>query len=331
VSSAHANKGAIFAALFANLGIAAIKLVAALLSGSSALLSEGVHSLVDSSNELLLLYGLRRADARRDRQHPLGHGRELYFWSFIVALLVFALGAGISLYEGVAHFRHPEVNRRPWLTYAVLVVSALFDGYSFSVAFAQFRRSKGNLSYLAAILQSKDPTAFAVLLEDAAALLGIGIATLGVLAAQVFEEPRLDGLASIGIGCVLAATAGLMARECKALLIGESASPELEAALVELAARDPAVARVNGVLTFHLAPHQVVAALSAAFANHLTTPEIEASVARLEAVIRAAHPQIALLFLKPQTSSAFAQSVLVRELVESDREAAESAAIVGDR
>jgi divalent metal cation (Fe/Co/Zn/Cd) transporter len=248
-----------------------------------------------------------------------------------VALLVFALGAGISLYEGVAHFRHPEVNRRPWLTYAVLAISALFDGYSFSVAFAQFRRSKGKLSYLAAILQSKDPTAFAVLLEDSAALLGIGIAALGVLAAQIFQEPRLDGLASIGIGCVLAATAGLMARECKALLIGESASPQLEAALVELAARDPAVARVNGVLTFHLAPQQVVAALSAAFANHLTTPEIEAAVARLEATIRAAHPQIALLFLKPQTSQAFAQSVVVRELVESDREAAESAAIVGDR
>ncbi len=317
------SKRAIYAALFANLAIAVTKLSAAVFSGSSAMMSEGVHSLVDSSNELLLLYGMKRARARRSREHPLGLGRELYFWSFIVALLVFALGAGISIYEGVEHFRHPEPNRRPLLTYAVLAFSALFDGYSLTVAVRQFARVKGELSFLDAIRLSKDPTSFAVVLEDAAALVGILIAFLGVLAEQLFAEPRCDSLASIGIGLVLAATATLMARECKALLMGESASPEVEAAILTLIGQDPAVARANGLITLHLAPQQVVAAVSAAFENHLTTTDIEACVVRLEAKIRAAHPQVTLLFLKPQTSRAFAQSPVVREIAESDREAAE--------
>ena len=320
MSAEPESKRAIYAALFANLAIAITKLAAAFFSGSSALLSEGVHSLVDTSNELLLLYGMKRAAARRSREHPLGHGRELYFWSFIVALLVFALGAGISIYEGVEHFRHPEPNRHPFVSYAVLAFSVLFDGYSFAVAVRQFKRIKGDLSFLAAIRQSKDPTTFAVVLEDAAALVGIFIAFLGVLTAQLFDDPRLDSLASIGIGLVLAVTATLMARECKALLIGESAAPEVEAAILALIAEDPAVASANGLITLHLAPQQIVVAVSAAFENHLTTTDIEACVVRLEAKIRAAQPQVTLLFVKPQTSRAFGQSPLVREIRESERE-----------
>ena len=317
------SKRAIYAALFANLAIAVTKLTAAFFSGSSALLSEGVHSLVDTSNELLLLYGMKRAAARRSREHPLGHGRELYFWSFIVALLVFALGAGISVYEGVDHFRHPVPNRQPLVSYAVLAFSALFDGYSFAVAVRQFSLTKGDQTFFQAIKQSKDPTTFAVVLEDAAALVGILIAFVGVLAAQLLRNPRLDSVASIGIGLVLAGTAALMARECKALLIGESAAPEVEASILRIIADDPAVARANGLITLHLAPREIVAAISAAFANELTTLDIEACVARLEAKIRKQHPQVNLLFVKPQTSRAFAQSPLVREIAESDRQAAE--------
>jgi len=317
------SKRAIYAALFANIAIAATKLSAAYVSGSSALASEGVHSLVDTSNELLLLYGMKRAGERRSREHPLGHGRELYFWSFIVALLVFALGAGVSIYEGVEHLREPTPNRHLLITYLVLAFSALFDGYSFVVALRQFNRIRGSQRFLDAIRQSKDPTTFAVVLEDGAALLGIGIAFVGVLSAQLLDNPRLDGAASIGIGLVLATTALLMARECKALLIGESADPRLEAAILRIVGSDPDVAHANGVITLHLAPREVVAALSAAFHNQLNAVQIEACVARLETQIRAAYPQVTLLFLKPQTSQAFSRSRLAREIAESDREAAE--------
>ncbi len=321
MSAEPSSKPAIYAALFANLAIAVTKLAAAFFSGSSALTSEGIHSLVDTSNELLLLYGMKRAAARRSREHPLGHGRELYFWSFIVALLVFSLGAGLSIYEGVDHFRHPEPNRQPVVSYLVLAFAALFDGYSFVVAVRQFNRTRGEQTFLQAIKQSKDPSSFAVVLEDAAALLGIGIAFVGVLAAQLLDNPRLDSVASIGIGVVLALTALLMARECKALLIGESADPQLEAAIRKLVAGDSAVARLHGMITLHLAPREVVVALSAAFENHLPAVEIEACVVRLEARIRAAHPQVTLLFVKPQTSAAFAQSAVARELAEADHEA----------
>lgn len=319
------SKRAIYAALFANLGIAITKLAAAVYSGSSAMLSEGVHSLVDTSNELLLLYGMKRAAARRNREHPLGHGRELYFWSFIVALLVFALGAGVSMYEGVQHFRNPETNRQPLVTYVVLGFAAIFDGYSFVVAIRQFNQIRGDEPLLRAIRRSKDPTTFAVVLEDGAALMGIALAFVGVLTAQIFDEPRFDSAASIGIGLVLALTALLMARECKALLIGESADPALETAILGIVAADHAVAKANGVLTLHLAPQEVVAAISVAFQNELNAIEIEACVARLETQLRAAHPQITLVFVKPQTSSQFAHSVVAREIAEAEREAADNA------
>lgn len=316
------SKRAVHAALFANVAIAITKLTAAFFSGSSAMLSEGIHSLVDTSNELLLLYGMKRAAARRSREHPFGHGRELYFWSFVVALLVFALGAGVSLYEGVQHFRYPEPNRHPQLSYAVLAFAAVFDGYSFVVALRQFNQLRGEQPFWQAIEKSKDPTTFAVVLEDGAALLGIAIASAGVAASQIFDNPRLDSLASIGIGLVLAGTAMLMARECKALLIGESAAPELEASLLQLVANDPVVARANGVITLHLAPSQIVVAISAAFAEQRTALEIEACVARVEARIRTDHPQVTLLFVKPQTTEAFTRSALAREIAEADREAA---------
>jgi cation diffusion facilitator family transporter len=323
MSAEPESKRAIHAALFANVAIAATKLAAAYFSGSAAMAAEGVHSLVDTSNELLLLYGMKRAAARRSREHPLGHGRELYFWSFIVALLVFSLGAGVSIYEGIEHLRQPEPNRQHLVTYLVLAFSAIFDGYSFVIAIRQFNRIRGQLGFLDAIRLSKDPTTFAVVLEDGAALLGIGIAFLGVLSAQLLESPRLDGVASIGIGLVLAMTALLMARECKALLIGESADPRLEAAILRIVSADADVARANGVITLHLAPSEIVAAISAAFHNRLTATQIETCVARLETLIRAAYPQVTLLFVKPQNSQAFLRSHLAREIAESDREAAE--------
>lgn len=302
--AAHSgSKKAIHAALAGNLLIAVTKFVAAAVTGSSAMLSEGVHSLVDTTNEILLLHGIRRSGLPPDTVHPLGHGRELYFWSFIVALLVFALGAGISFYEGVVHILDPQPIRNVAVTYAVLALSLLFEGVSWWFAFSEFRRRKGRLGYVEAIRRSKDPTVFTVLLEDSAALLGILIAALGIFAAERTGAPELDGAASIGIGLVLAATATFLARESKGLLIGEPAAPKLDGAILAAAAEDPTVRRADGVLTVHLAPDQVVAALSLEFEDAATAPEIAACMERLDARLKAEHPQIIATFLRPISRS----------------------------
>jgi cation diffusion facilitator family transporter len=305
MASQSSSRKVIYAALLGNFLIAVTKFAAAAWTGSSAMLSEGVHSLVDTGNELLLLYGLHRSALPPDRAHPLGHGRELYFWTFIVSLLIFALGAGVSIYEGIMHMREPEPVESPVVNYVVLGLSFLFEGGSWWVALKEFRRAKGPRGYYQAIRESKDPTTFTVLFEDSAALAGLVIAFVGISAAQYFDIPELDGLASVGIGLVLAATAMVLARETKGLLIGEAAHAGIQASILSIAQDDPAVERANGVLTVHLAPQQIVAALSAEFADDLTTPEIEACVTRLEAKVKAAHPEIGMLFIKPQSAGTY--------------------------
>ena len=292
----------VYVALGGNLMIAIAKFVAAGISGSSAMLSEGVHSLVDTVNELLLLYGLRRAALPPDRTHPFGHGRELYFWSFIVALLVLAMGAGVSFYEGVMHIRQPEPVARPLINYLVLAVSFVFEGTSWCVALREFRARKGRLGYFEAFRLSKDPATFTVLLEDSAALLGLLVALVGLIGAQLFDLPVLDGVASIGIAGVLAMSAMLLARETKGLLIGEPAHPAVSNAILAIAAADEGVRCANGVLTVQMGPNQVVATLSAEFEDALTTPQIEACINRIEKQAKIAHPEIVSLFIKPQTA-----------------------------
>jgi cation diffusion facilitator family transporter len=305
--SPSANRWVVYAALASNLAIAVVKFVAASLTGSSAMLSEGVHSLVDSINELLLLYGLRRASKPPDTSHPFGHGRELYFWSFIVSLLVLAVGAGVSFYEGVVRLQHPQPVEHPLVNYAVLAASFAFEAASWRVALREFRAAKGDQGYFEAFRNSKDPTTFTVLFEDTAALVGILVAAAGIGAAHAFDMPRLDGAASVGIGLVLAFSSLTLARETKELLIGEAARPEVRASILAIVARDPAVRTANGVLTVQMGPRQVFAALSAEFHDHLTTTQIEACVHRLEAALRSAHPEITLLFVKPQTAGTWLQ------------------------
>ncbi|MGO4571275.1 cation diffusion facilitator family transporter [Microvirga sp. 2TAF3] len=299
------SRKVIYAALIGNLLIAITKFAAAAWTGSSAMLSEGVHSLVDTGNELLLLYGMYRAAKPPDRAHPLGHGRELYFWTFIVALLIFSLGAGVSFYEGIIHIRNPAPMESPAIAYAVLGLSFLFEGASWWVALKEFRKAKGPLGYFRAVRESKDPTTFTVLFEDSAALAGLAIALVGIAAAHFFDRPELDGIASLGIGAVLTVTALFLARETKGLLIGEAAHARLEKSILAIAQADPAVERANGVLTVHLAPNQVVAALSAEFSDDLRTPDIEACVTRIEAKVREAHPEITTLFIKPQSAGTY--------------------------
>ncbi|WP_284276683.1 cation diffusion facilitator family transporter [Mesorhizobium huakuii] len=308
------SKMVIYAALAGNLAIALTKFAAAFFTGSSAMLSEGVHSLVDTGNGGLLLYGMHRAARPADRTHPLGHGRELYFWSFIVALLVFALGAGVSFYEGILHIMAPEPVANVKVNYVVLGLSFLFEGSSWLVALKEFRREKGKQSWLQAVQSSKDPSVYTVLFEDSAALLGLIVAFAGILAAELLEMPELDGAASIGIALILGATAIFLARESKGLLIGEPASPEVQKRMLAIVQQDPAVQRANGVLTVHMGPQEIVAGLSIEFEDHLAAPEIEACVERIEARLKEEMPEISRLFVKPQTTGTWEQR---RKLIEA--------------
>ncbi|OHV69168.1 cation transporter [Mesorhizobium sp. LCM 4576] len=296
------SRRVIYAALAGNLAIALTKFAAAAFTGSSAMLSEGVHSLVDTGNGALLLYGMRRAARPPDRTHPLGHGRELYFWSFIVALLVFALGAGVSFYEGVIHIMAPEPVVNAKVNYTVLGLSFLFEGSSWLVALKEFRQQKGRQGWFQAVRRSKDPSVYTVLFEDSAALLGLIVAFAGILSAELLEIPELDGVGSIGISIILGATAVFLARESKGLLMGEPASPEVQKQVLAIAQEDPAVQRANGILSVHIGPEEIVAGLSIEFEDHLTAPEIEACVERLEARLKKEMPQISRLFVKPQAT-----------------------------
>jgi cation diffusion facilitator family transporter len=291
----------VLVAFAANLAIALTKFTAAALTGSSAMLSEGIHSLVDTVNEVLLLYGMKRAGKPADVSHPFGYGRELYFWSFIVALLVLALGAGASFYEGVSHLLDPKPMTSPLINYVVLAASFVFEGSSWWMTLKAFRATKGSQGYFEAFRSSKDPSTFTVLFEDTAALVGLVIALAGIAGAHVLAMPQLDGIASLGIGVVLAVSSMLLARETKALLIGEPALPQVRASILRIACDDPAIRTANGVITVQIGPRQIVAALSAEFEDALTTSDIEACVNRVEDAIRCAHPDITVLFVKPQT------------------------------
>ena len=299
---AQGSKLVVYAALAANVAIAVAKFAAAALTGSSAMLSEGVHSLVDSGNEVLLLYGLKRAAKKPDETHPLGYGRELYFWSFVVALLIFAVGAGVSIYEGIAHLQHPEPIESPRIAFLVLGVSFLFEGASWAVALREFRAKQGGRSWWRAFRASKDPPSFMVLFEDSAALAGLLVAAAGAGLSVLTGQLWWDGVASLLIGLILAVVAVLLARESKGLLIGERADPALSAAIMGIARGVPGVAEANGVVTVQLAPQQVVVTLSLAFDPALTTPAIEAAVAEMEWRVRAAHCEVTAIFVKPQAS-----------------------------
>jgi cation diffusion facilitator family transporter len=299
------SRKVIYAAIVGNLLVAATKYGAAAWTGSSAMLSEGVHSVVDTGNSLLLLHGIRQAKKRPDADHPLGYGREIYFWSFIVAVLVFALGAGVSLYEGVMHVVNPRPIQNAAVSYAVIGLSALFDGTTWWIALRNFKGGMNYSQIAEAIHQSKDPPSFMVLFEDSAALLGLLIALVGTIASVQLELPLLDGIASIVIGLVLATTAALLARETKGLLIGEAADPLIVNSVMRAANEMEGVDHANGILTVHLAPEQILVALSLEFADELKTPDIEAKIVELERRVRLSHPEVIALFVKPQSPGGF--------------------------
>jgi cation diffusion facilitator family transporter len=304
VSAPTASTRTLVVALLANLGIAASKFVAAAITGSSAMLTEGVHSVVDSTNQLLLMWGRRAAKRPADKLHPFGYGRELYFWSFVVAVLVFSLGAGVSVYEGIIHIMNPEPAVSPVVAYLVLLIAFLLEGWSTIEAYRDFEKAKARLGWFQAIRRSKDPPAFIVLLENGAAIAGIVTAAIGLLLSQWTHDPFYDGAASVVIGLILGATAALLAYESKGLLIGEAADPDLVDNLRDLAASMPGVVGVGYVLTVHSSPDQVTVMMNVDFDDDIRAEQVERVVCEVELQAQEQWPQIRRLFVRPMQGAA---------------------------
>lgn len=301
MAGTHASKKVIYAALVGNLLIAVTKFGAAAMTGSSAMLSEAVHSVVDTGNQGLLLFGIRRSKRPADAAHPFGYGMELYFWAFVVAIMVFAVGAGVSVYEGVTKLRAPEPMTSPHVNYIVLAVAMAFEAAAWTVAFREFQKTRGSRSILSEVRHSKDPTVFTVLFEDTAAMLGLVIAFVGIGLGQYFGNPAFDAGASILIGLILAATAILLAIECKGLLIGEGASREVIAGIEEIIESRSGILRVNELLTMHLGPDDVLLNLSLDFADELSSAEVEDAISVLERDIKQDFPDIKRVFIEAQS------------------------------
>lgn len=298
---ASGSKGVIYAAIAGNCAIAVTKFIASAITGSSAILSESVHSLVDTGNGLLLLYGLKRSAAPPDELHPFGRGKELYFWTLIVAILIFALGGGISIYEGLQHIRHPEPVSNPMLNYIVLSLSLLFEGAAWYVALREFRKTKGAMGYIEAIRSSKDPSTFTVLFEDTAAMLGLFVALAGIYFGQVLNMPVLDGAASVVISVILGMVAVFLAYESKGLLVGEGVSKHVLGDIRRIAEADAAVARLGRVLTMHFGPNEILLTIELHFEPLLSAADVAAAIDRVDKAIRAAHPDVKHIFLEAQS------------------------------
>jgi cation diffusion facilitator family transporter len=303
---AGGSRRPIYAALAGNLAVALTKSAAAAWTGSTAMLSEAIHSAVDSGNQGLLLLGLSRASRPADDRHPFGHGMEYYFWAFVVALMIFMLGGAVSIYEGVAKVVAPEPISRVWVNFAVLGAAVVFEGGSLVVAWREFRRAHHDVAFWNAIRGSKDPGIFAVLLEDATALAGLFIALLGLTLATWLDAPVFDGIASIGVGCLLIGAAAMLGNETRSLLVGESASAAVIAGARETIAKDPRVARVVELLTMHLGPAEILLAMTLDFHDGLPREDVQAAVDDLTEQLRREHPEITRIFLRPSPPAASA-------------------------
>lgn len=302
--AASSSKTVIYAALIGNGLIAITKFIAAGITGSAAMLSEAVHSVVDTGNQGLLLYGLKRSSRPADDAHPFGYGMELYFWAFVVAILIFAGGAGISIYHGVEKILHPEPLESVYVNYIVLTLAMVFEGVAWWFAFTAFRASKGTLGYFEAVRRSKDPTLFTVLFEDSAAMLGLIVAFIGIALGQWLNMPVLDGVASTLIGVILAVTAALLAYEAKGLLIGEGVDPEVRAGVLALLDQQSDIKKVNELRSMHLGPNDVLLTVSVDFTGDLNADQVEAAISTMEREIKSSYPDIKRLFIEAQSWSA---------------------------
>ncbi|MGB3693076.1 MAG: cation diffusion facilitator family transporter [Spirulinaceae cyanobacterium] len=295
---AGATKKTIFVAMGGNLTIAIVKFITASISGSSAMLSEGIHSLVDTGNELFLLLGVRNSQKPADASHPFGYSQELYFWTLVVAFGIFAVGGGTSIYEGINHILNPHPVEDPKWNYFVLAFAAIVEGYAWSVAFREFRSQMKGKNIWQAIRRSKDPTVLTILFEDSAAILGLLIAFIGIFLGHLLNNPYLDGVASIIIGLLLGLVAIVLGYESKGLLIGEGADPEKVTSIRLLASTDPAIAEVVRLLTLHFGPEDILLNLDLEFKSDLSSAEVAEAIERLETKINTQHPEIKQIFIE---------------------------------
>jgi len=292
------SKTAIAAAMLGNIAVAVTKFIAAAITGSSAMISEGIHSLVDTGNGALLLFGLHASRQPPDVDHPFGHGKELYFWSFVVAIAIFAVGCGTSIYEGVSHLIAPQPLGHPHWNYVVLGFAFLFEGISWIFGWKAFRITKGKRGVIEAVHKSKDPASFMVLFEDSAALIGLIIAFCGIFIGNLLDSPYADGVASVLIGVVLGVVAFLLAYESKGLLIGEGVDKETLRRLRSLVEADEGVEHCNRMLTLHFGPHEILLTLEVRFRDKL---RIREGVRRLEQKLRQEEPDIQWIYFASES------------------------------
>jgi len=296
---AKTNKS-IYSALVANLLIAITKFIAGSVTNSAAMISEGIHSVVDTVNELLLLYGLKRSKKPRDKDRPLGYGPELYFWSFIVAILIFGLGGGLSIYQGIAHIKHPETLSDPTWNYVVLGLSFIFEGISFGVAIREFNKTREGLSWWNAIIKSKDPTSFIVLFEDGAAVLGLVIVFSMMVCSHTFNLPYLDGVASVLVGLLLVLVSIIVARESRSLLMGEGISSESRKKIIGEVEKDETVVKVAELFSKYLSPEELLLILTIVFKEDLKTQDIVAAIERIERQMKEQSSLIQFVIIQPR-------------------------------
>jgi len=297
---ASSSKKVIYAALLGNALIAVTKFIAAFMTRSSAMFSEGVHSVVDTGNQVLLLHGLRQSKKPADEHFPFGHGKEIYFWSFVVAILIFAVGAGVSVYEGVRHLFHPSPIESPLVNYVVLALAMLFEGAAWFFAWKEFSKAKGPHGYVEAVQRGKDPSMFVVLFEDSAAMLGLVVAFLGIFLGQITGIAQFDAVASILIGLILGGTAIWLAYETKGLLIGESANEEVVQSIRDIVREHEAIKHINEVVTMHMGPDYILVNLSVDFINGVPAEEVESAVTQLTKRLKQSMPRVKRVFIEAE-------------------------------
>jgi len=301
------SKIAVYGAIASNVAIAIVKFVAAGITGSSAMLAEGIHSLVDTINGVLLLVGIRLSQRKPTPEHPFGHGKELFFWSLIVAVMIFGVGGGVSVYEGILHILSPHRIENALWSYLTLGAAAVFEGASFAVALRQFLKEQGDTPFWQALNISKDPTTYTVMAEDSAAVVGLVVAAVGVFLSDRFDMPRADGAASIVIGLLLAGVALLLIRQARGLLIGEGIQPETAQGIRELALATPGVHTVGRPLSMYIGPEEVLLALDVGFDPEVSADEVATAVRSLETAIRKRYTKIKRIYIEARSPSESAQ------------------------
>ncbi len=296
------NHASIYSALIADVLIATVKFIAGARTNSSSMISEGIHSLVDTINQILLLYGLKRSGRPPDKYRPFGYGKELYFWSFIVSILIFGLGGGLSIYQGIIHIQKGQPLIDPTLNYIVLGFSFIFDGGSFIIAIREFNKARGSVGFWKAVIISKDPSSFLVLFEDGAAVLGLIIVFILMLINHAFHMPFLDGVASVLVGLLLVFASFILARESRSLLMGEGIAPETQRKIIEMTERDAAVIKVRNILSTYEAPDEIVLILIVYFKADLDTVGITDAIKRMRKAIKHEYKLVRFVIIQPEAT-----------------------------